>query len=304
MNNSHILVIEDELICVAFIEHILTQQGCNVTVAHSCNEAWQLFEQGAGPFEAILLDRGLPDMDGLLFLNRLKTNPNLQNIPVILETASSDEASIRAGLSAGAYYYLTKPLNADLLVSIVSSAIEQYRNDNALKAFVKQNQPAFYQHLDEAVLHYRTLEEARYLAQALSQLFAEPDRVVVGLQELLINAVEHGNLGISYADKTRLMLANQWLEEIARRQSLPELQARRVEIRFQRLPDSLVLTIQDEGSGFDWQKYLQIDPERAFDPNGRGIALAKMLSFDSLTFLGNGNTVKVSIENSHTQSLM
>lgn len=296
MNNTHILVIEDELICVGFIEHILKNQGCKVTVAHSCNAAWQLLEQDASPFEAILLDRGLPDMDGLLFLKRLKADPKLQNIPVILETASSDETSIRAGLSAGAYYYLTKPLNADLLVSIVSAAIEQCRNDNALKALVKQNKPAFCQHLDEAVLHYRTLDEAKCLAQALSQLFAEPDRVVVGLQELLINAVEHGNLGISYADKTRLVLESKWLEEITRRQNLPELQARQVEIRFQKLPDRIVLTIQDQGSGFDWQKYLQMAPERAFDPNGRGIAMAKMLSFDSLTFLGNGNTVQVTIE--------
>ena len=295
MNNAHILVVEDELICVGFIEHILSNQGCKVTVAHSCNAAWQLLEHDASPFEAILLDRGLPDMDGLLFLKRLKANPKLQNIPVILETASSDETSIRDGLSAGAYYYLTKPLNADLLVCIVSAAIEQCRNDNALKALVKQNKSAFWQHLDTAVLHYRTLDEAKCLAQTLSQLFGEPVRVVVGLQELLINAVEHGNLGISYADKTRLVLENQWLEEISRRQNLPELQARQVEIRFQRLPERIVLTIQDEGSGFDWQKYLQMDPERAFDPNGRGIALAKMLSFDSLTFLGNGNTVQVTI---------
>jgi hypothetical protein len=55
------------------------------------------------------------------------------------------------------------------------------------------------------------------------------------------------------------------------------------------------MTVQDEGVGFDWEKYLQFDPERAFDPHGRGIALANKMSFDSLTYLGNGNTVEVKI---------
>jgi hypothetical protein len=43
--------------------------------------------------------------------------------------------------------------------------------------------------------------------------------------------------------------------------------------------------------GFDWQKYLEISPERAYDPNGRGIAMARMISFDSVEYRGLGNEV-------------
>lgn len=47
----------------------------------------------------------------------------------------------------------------------------------------------------------------------------------------------------------------------------------------------------DEGNGFDWNKYLEMSPDRAFDMHGRGIAMARMLSFDDLQYQGKGNVV-------------
>ena len=47
--------------------------------------------------------------------------------------------------------------------------------------------------------------------------------------------------------------------------------------------------------GFDWQKYLVFDPERAFDPNGRGIAMAKMMSFATIEYQGKGNVVVATV---------
>lgn len=295
MKNSHILVVEDEPICVAFIDQTLTANGFAVTTANSCADAWRYLENQKHEYDAILLDLGLPDIDGLSFLRQLKSTPLLQSIPVIVETAMTDDESIREGFAAGAYYYLTKPLNADLLIGIVNAAIDQHRREGVLKEMVKFKEKSYCHYLSQAVFHFRTLDQAKNLAQALSQLCPEPERVIVGLQELLVNAVEHGNLGITYAEKTRLMLENQWRDEVERRQALPERSTRQVEIHFQRHATHLVMTIQDEGEGFDWDKYLQLDPERAFDPHGRGIALANMMSFDSLTYLGNGNRVEVKI---------
>jgi len=47
----------------------------------------------------------------------------------------------------------------------------------------------------------------------------------------------------------------------------------------------------DQGAGFDWQSYLEMSPDRAFDSHGRGIAMSRMLSFVALEYTGNGNTV-------------
>lgn len=296
MNGNHILVIEDEEICAALIETVLSARGYQITTTDQCSEGKRLLQVQQVNYEAILLDRQLPDMDGLSFLKELKSLPHLKDIPVIMETSVGDDQSIQQGLESGAYYYLVKPLQPDLLCTIVHEAIEQYRSQKALQAAVSQNGQHFCQHLDYAVFHFRTIDEARSLAKTLSLVSPTPDKVVVGLQELLINAVEHGNLGITYADKTRLMMESSWLDEIKKRQSSAVHRHKTVEVRLQRTPEKVVIAIEDQGQGFDWQRYLDFDPERAFDPHGRGIALANKVSFSSLRYLGKGNIVEIGIE--------
>lgn len=294
MSVPQVLIVEDEAICAGFIENTLAERGYATVLADDGAEAWRLLENEPGRFQAILLDRNLPNLDGLSLLRQLKAMPAFGDTPVIMETAADDDASIREGLDAGAYYYLIKPLQRDLLVTIVAEAIAQHRDNLSIQEAVRQAEQSLC-HLDQGVFHYRTLNEARNLAKVLAQTCPNPSKVIVGLQELLINAVEHGNLGISYAEKTRLMMDNCWLEEVERRQALPEYRDYQVEIRFERGPDVIRLIIKDQGEGFDWRNYLELDPQRAFDPHGRGIAMARMLSFDTLIYHGNGNTVEVSV---------
>ncbi len=54
--------------------------------------------------------------------------------------------------------------------------------------------------------------------------------------------------------------------------------------------------IRDEGDGFDFGSYLQVDPQRAFDTHGRGIAMASRLSFSHIEYRGGGNEVVGTIE--------
>ena len=63
------------------------------------------------------------------------------------------------------------------------------------------------------------------------------------------------------------------------------------------------ITITDQGVGFDCQSYLTIDENRAFDSHGRGIAMAKMLSFDGLEYRGVGNQVVCTLLGSSAPSL-
>ena len=133
------------------------------------------------------------------------------------------------------------------------------------------------------------------LADFFAHACPQPDKVILGLRELLINAVEHGNLGISYAEKGSLIDEDLIQQEIARRMALEVNRQKRVEVVFERSPSALVFTITDQGQGFDWERYLDFDPERVFDPNGRGIAMARTTSFDSIEYQGNGNTVVATV---------
>jgi phosphoserine phosphatase RsbU/P len=137
----------------------------------------------------------------------------------------------------------------------------------------------------------RTLQEAKALAAALAAEHPDPDRVVIGLTELLVNAVEHGNLGITYEEKAELLERGDLQAEIERRLALPALASRRVTVTLRHEPDQLVTTIEDEGDGFDWRPYLDVDPERSLNLNGNGIAIARGMSFDDLTYHGRGNRV-------------
>jgi DNA-binding response OmpR family regulator len=87
-----------------------------------------LEEGETGGFSAILLDRLMPQMDGIELLGKIKATLVLEQIPVIMVTATTDPASIQEGLDTGAYYYLIKPFEPKVLLSIVKAAVEQYHH--------------------------------------------------------------------------------------------------------------------------------------------------------------------------------
>lgn len=290
MARSHILLVEDEDIIAAIITEILDSQNIHATVVTDGETAWSMLRRGGHRFETILLDRELPGMGGMDLLKLLKSTPQVSQIPVVLETSASDADSIQEGLGSGAYYYLTKPFQPNVLLAIVNSAVTHYRELRKMQEDVEKVERTLL-FFESGRFRFRTLAEAQILASGLAKACPEPRKVILGLQELLINAVEHGNLGITYQEKTELIFADTLLKECERRLVLPENRDKTVEVVFDRRPDALIFTIRDQGHGFEWEKYMDFDPERIFDPNGRGIALACKQSFDSVTYLGEGNTV-------------
>jgi CheY-like chemotaxis protein/anti-sigma regulatory factor (Ser/Thr protein kinase) len=292
-NALHILVVEDDEIVVGLIEQTLAAPDFRLTVAADGEAAWECL-QGAADFDAVLLDRGLPKLDGLSLLKRIKADAALRDLPVVMETGFSDPESVRDGVDAGAYYYLTKPLYPRLLLSVLRAAVEQHRSSLTLQR-TAQGPALALKFLSSGRFSCRTLAEACELASGLARACPDPSRAGLGLQELLVNAVEHGNLAISYVQKTQLLLEGRWDDEIGRRLNDPHYRDRVVTVDLVRGPESVVFTIKDEGSGFDWREYLELSPERAYDPNGRGIAMSRMVSFDTIEYLGNGNTVKATL---------
>lgn len=292
---TRILLAEDEEIIAIIIQDLLGAQGCQVSVCGDGQAAWERLQQDRPGYDVVLLDRGLPNLDGMELLRRIKGDASLAHIPVIMETAQGDKESIREGLSQGAYYYLTKPLQAEVLVAVVNAALQQSREYRDMADSVRQAEHPLTL-LQTGTFRFRDLDEGRLLANYLARACPDPVRAIQGLQELIVNAVEHGNLEISYADKSTLLMEGGWQDEVERRLRLPEYRERNVEVAFRRQPDGLSFTIQDQGKGFDWANYLDFSPDRAFDLHGRGIAMARKLSFDQLEYRGNGNTVVATIK--------
>ena len=295
MSNNRILLVEDEIIFAEIIEEVLLEGGFCLRHALDGQSAWDLLQDGDTNFQAILLDRLMPRMDGLEFLRKVKANPLLEQIPVIMETAADDSVSVQEGINAGAYYYLVKPFEPKVLLSIVKAAVAQFQEYQAVQESLKLAERPFAL-LDNGVFHFKTLDEGCLLADFFAHACPRPDKAILGLRELLINAVEHGNLGITYHEKGDLINEDMIYQEIQRRLGLNENRHKFVEVFFKRETDALVFTIRDQGDGFDWKRYLDFDPERLFDPNGRGIAMARTTSFDSIEYQGNGNTVVATVK--------
>lgn len=295
MTHTRILAVDDEPLNLAIIEEYLCEEpNYALDTAQDGECAWTALEGATTPYDLVILDRMMPVLDGMALLSRMKADARFADIPVIMQTAAAAPEQVREGMAAGAYYYLTKPYEPETLCAVVRAAIGDRHALRSALSRAESLERAF-QQLSEVEFRFRTLDDASQLAQVLSDFCPSPQSVLFGLTELMVNAVEHGNLGITYREKTLLLIENDWRAEVERRLELPQFRQRVARVRFERLDDRLRFTIRDEGNGFDWQRYLDFDPNRIFDPNGRGIAMAHRTSFCTIEYQGSGNTVVVCI---------
>jgi CheY-like chemotaxis protein len=290
MARERVLVVDDEQFNLLIIEEFLAAEDLSLELHADPLLAWDALHAADSDFALVLLDRMMPGLDGIDFLRRMKAESRFSSVPVIMQTVASSLEQVRQGHAAGAYYYLTKPYTPEALVSIVRAAL-----DDRCRCLQLLDRSVLLEEAQTLLcgVEYRfvTLEDVSCLVPILAALCSNPDAVASGLADLMVNAVEHGNLGISYREKSRLKKSGDWAGEITKRLALAPYAGRSASIRAERTTEGMVFTITDQGEGFDWEKYIDFDPDRAFDLNGRGIALARLISFSSLTYRGKGNVV-------------
>ena len=294
VSQPRLLLVDDDPVNLEILVDYLAGLDYDLVLAEGGEQAIAELSRPGAHFDTVLLDRMMPRVDGMAVLTHIMNSPDLNSIPVIMQTAASDAAQISAGLRAGAWYYLTKPFERSILRALVDSAVSDHRHVLDMQSRIRRDTQAFAL-VRHAEFEFRTLSDVDSLAALVASACPDPDRVIRGLNELMLNAVEHGNLGISYPEKSALNLAGTWLAEVEHRLALPQYARKCATLLFDRSDAGISITITDEGPGFDWNEYLEISVARIFDSHGRGIAIARSLSFDGLEYLGNGNQVRVRI---------
>jgi DNA-binding response OmpR family regulator len=286
-----LLVVDDDPTSRDLIAALLEDEGYTLVFAVDGIAAQEELQRQREALSAVVLDWGLPGMSGIDLLHWMKGFRDFDNTPVIMLTGRDSPEYVREGIDAGAFYYLTKPLRGRILQSIVRAALsDRAYKTSLLKLLAACQNPLGC--LVEGDFLFRTLEEAEQLAVIIANASPQPTNVM-GINEIFLNAVEHGNLGITYDDKTVLLEKGMWRQEVDRRLTLPENLAKKVEVHVERRGDTMHVTIKDAGTGFDFKKYLTFDPTRVFHTHGRGIA---MVGHDMrLEYLGNGNCVTITI---------
>lgn len=122
---GRLLVVDDNKVNRLLLVRGLEQQGHNVAFAENGRQALERLR--GEPFDLVLLDIEMPEMDGFQVLEELLHDPRLRDIPVIMVSAMEELDGVVKCIEMGAEDYLTKPPNPVLLRARVNASLEKKR---------------------------------------------------------------------------------------------------------------------------------------------------------------------------------
>ncbi len=132
------LVVDDVEANRDLLSRRLKRQGHTVAVAENGRQAIELLKKQ--PFDLILCDIMMPEMNGYEVLEHVKADPALRHIPVIMISALDDMDSVVRCIEMGAEDYLFKPFNPTLLKARINACLEKKRLRDQEQAYLKQLQ--------------------------------------------------------------------------------------------------------------------------------------------------------------------
>ena len=133
---GRLLVVDDNKVNRLLLGRGLEQQGHKVEFAENGRQA--LDKVRSQPFDMLLLDIQMPEMDGYQVLEQITDDINLRDIPVIMTTAMEELDSVVKCIELGAEDYLTKPVNPVLLRARVNASLEKKRLRDQQRELVKK----------------------------------------------------------------------------------------------------------------------------------------------------------------------
>ncbi len=123
-----VVVVEDSRTQAEYLSHLLEIEGASVVVAASGAEALAAIR--AHPPEAVLTDIVMPGMDGYELCRKIKADPHIATIPVILVTQLHDPSDVLKGLEAGAENFIVKPYDPEQVYSRLDTVLAPGRGDD------------------------------------------------------------------------------------------------------------------------------------------------------------------------------
>lgn len=123
-SEAKILVIDDEPDIVEFLSYNLRKEGYNIYTALNGKEGINTIQKVTP--HLVLLDIMMPEMDGIETCEKIRENPENDNMLIVFLTARSEDYSQIAGFTAGADDYITKPVKPKVLVSRLNAILRRY----------------------------------------------------------------------------------------------------------------------------------------------------------------------------------
>ena len=137
-SRASVLVVEDDVMNRMVLQRSLEQEGHTVSVAPDGRAGLELLRRG--PFEIVLLDVLMPEMDGFELLELLQADERLRQIPVIMISALEDMESVVRSLEMGAEDYLPKPFDPVLLRARINGCLSRKRLRDLERRYLEERQ--------------------------------------------------------------------------------------------------------------------------------------------------------------------
>ncbi|NJN69739.1 MAG: response regulator [Nitrospira sp.] len=290
--SDHLLVIDSCPETQARIAQHLQGRGVCIVAVHDPATALATIDSAAP--DIVLTDLFLPDAAGLRLVKELKARHD--PCPVIVMARDAPEPMILEALRVGAADYLHKPIAEEELAHAVQRARGLLSGDLADVPGVCRSEYSLTVDSDPAHIPGIISWLMKTTASALPPM--RRLHLQGALQELLFNAIEHGNLEIFYQEKQEALADGQYEQLLAQRLAQARLRDRWVTIHalYEKSSDSLLYRITDEGKGFKWRSLLtrSQDACELEAANGRGIFLTRSF-FPSLAYNERGNEVTITV---------
>jgi len=134
-NAGLVLVVDDDSLNRMLLTTNLQQQGYTVASARDGKQAFGIAARP--PFDVVLLDLLMPEMDGYQVLERMKQDPVLRHLPVIVISALDEMESVIRCIEMGATDYLAKPFDPVLLRARLNASLVSKRLHDIEQAHMK-----------------------------------------------------------------------------------------------------------------------------------------------------------------------
>ena len=285
-----ILIVEDDQSSRIYLENLLELNGYKFRSAVNGIEGLNYFEE-YDP-DIVITDIQMPIMDGLELLEAIRDKKS--NTIVIITTAYGNENYAIQALHLGANNYIKKPVSGKELLPL----LKKYKSVINSK-FIPDQLPGemiYQKYKIEFETSYKQIPKIvdRLLLESTCNFDTnERINIELGLVELITNAIEHGNLDITYDEKQEALNDNMLDELFAERLAIPDYKNKKIIVEFLADKNGIEWTITDQGNGFEWNTLPDpTDSENILELNGRGVFISKFL-FDKVEYIGNGNIVKV-----------
>ncbi len=125
MPKDSILIIDDDPDTIEFLRIVFTVRGHELVGAHTGTEGLRVARER--PFDLILVDVMMPDIDGYEVCRQLRADPATAAIPIVILTARSSLVDQTQGLEAGADRFLIKPVGISILTGLADALIATHR---------------------------------------------------------------------------------------------------------------------------------------------------------------------------------